>query len=294
MSVNIFYVYLLLDPRNFFVPFYIGKGKLDRCYTHFKENIQNTRNVFKYRKIQAIKQVTGSFPPVIFWKKELNEIEAYKLETELILRFGRKGIEANGILTNRIIDSIPPSALGIKRKWKPLSEEHKKNIGKAHLGMKRPESCGKNISKALKGRKFSEEICNKLSMIRKGKPSSFSGKHHSEETKDKMRKVKRPAIWTLLNEEKTKIAKKRISEKHSNVFEVLDLEKNIKYLTNSLKQFAIENNIANYKSLWQSSIREYPYLNRWKCKKIYNAKEKYDNDLSFFIKTHTITFDYAT
>lgn len=40
--------------------------------------------------------------------EKLSEEDAYKLETELIIKYGRKGIDKNGILTNRCLDRHPP------------------------------------------------------------------------------------------------------------------------------------------------------------------------------------------
>ena len=50
---NIYYVYALIDPITD-LPFYIGKGKNNRCYSHLKETQSNTDNIFKFRKIQSI------------------------------------------------------------------------------------------------------------------------------------------------------------------------------------------------------------------------------------------------
>jgi len=64
MSEN-FYVYAYLDPRkiknynfeNYIFdaePFYIGKGKDDRMYTHLQEAQRNLKSSYKLNKIRKI------------------------------------------------------------------------------------------------------------------------------------------------------------------------------------------------------------------------------------------------
>ena len=96
---NIFYTYLLLDPRNFYLPFYVGKGKNKRAESHLKEtNINKTDNEIKFRIIQNIRK-TNQEPIIFYWNKNLSEIESLKLEKELILKFGRINM-GTGILSN--------------------------------------------------------------------------------------------------------------------------------------------------------------------------------------------------
>lgn len=108
-----FYVYQYIDPRND-LPFYIGKGTNDRKLDHLKETVESTINIRKYNKIQSIK--TDGYEPII---QEIaifeNEEDAYALENQLIQKYGRKGIEENGILMNLTLGSNPPSHKG--KKW---------------------------------------------------------------------------------------------------------------------------------------------------------------------------------
>lgn len=86
-----------------------------------------------------------------------------------------------------------------------FSEEHRKNLSKAHKG-KIPWIKGKNhseatklkISKAAKGRIFSKETRRKLSEANKGKVSWIKGLKHSKESKRKMslaRRGKKNSNW---------------------------------------------------------------------------------------------------
>ena len=113
-----YYVYVYLDPRkvgeyNFlnyefnYEPFYVCKGKGNRCYKHLKETEDGTENLIKYRKIKKILN-DGLKPKIIKIAKNLNEDDAYSLETILIKTIGRKK-DNSGPLTNILIENKPPS-----------------------------------------------------------------------------------------------------------------------------------------------------------------------------------------
>ena len=106
-----YYVYLLLDPRKSYLPFYVGKGKNDRWKKHLTETRQTTHNLHKYNTIIAI-QNAGLNITMIKWQENMTEDDAYDLEEKLILRFGRKIFDTDGILTNICISSRPPSQIG--------------------------------------------------------------------------------------------------------------------------------------------------------------------------------------
>ncbi len=113
---EIYYVYLLLDPRKYYLPFYVGKGKDTRWNIHLTESKKATKNIRKWNKIQKIRK-DGFEPIVIFWKENMKEEPAYDLEEELIARFGRIDFDEGGILTN-ICDSARPPAYDDERREK--------------------------------------------------------------------------------------------------------------------------------------------------------------------------------
>ena len=105
-----FYVYQLTDPRNN-QPFYIGKGTGNRAKTHLLE-IPDTRNVYKENKIAAIRR-EGLEPKIEYIAENISDEKiAYNIEAELIKKYGRKGYDTGGILTNICPDARPPNHKG--------------------------------------------------------------------------------------------------------------------------------------------------------------------------------------
>ena len=105
-----FYVYELTDPRTG-MPFYVGKGTGARAKTHFWE-IPATRNIHKENKINAIRQA-GLEPTIRYVVENIEDEDiAYAIEEALIQKYGRKGYEQDGILTNICINSRPPNHKG--------------------------------------------------------------------------------------------------------------------------------------------------------------------------------------
>jgi len=131
---NEFYVYFYLDPTRNFLPFYVGKGKKGRAYSHLFETEENTENKRKFGRIRIIRE-KGFEPEVIFWKKELSEDAAYDLEEKMISFFGRKGFEPGGILMNICPDNRPPNPKG-----KIRSEKHCKSISETKQGGNNPRA----------------------------------------------------------------------------------------------------------------------------------------------------------
>lgn len=93
-----YYVYIYLDPRKpglykcdeIFLshkPFYIGKGKNDRCFDHLKE--KNAKNTHKKRVLNKIFNSKQS--PIIFiYKQNISQLDAFDLEKNLINFFSIK------------------------------------------------------------------------------------------------------------------------------------------------------------------------------------------------------------
>jgi hypothetical protein len=173
--MNRFFVYALVDPRNQ-QPFYIGKGCGERPKKHLTETLEQTDNVRKFYKIQALREA-GVEPTILKLKEDLSEVEAFQFEEEQIRYYGRKGLEPDGILTNLVFDNQPPSRIGRKHSeatklkisqsmtGKPKSSEHRANIGAAkagenspHWGQPVPEERKAKIRQGNLGKKRSEDV----------------------------------------------------------------------------------------------------------------------------------------
>lgn len=136
--MNIFYVYALCDPTNDGKYFYIGKGKNNRAYEHLSKHPINykSENPRKDNKISKIRNM-GFEPYVEKIQEGLSETDAYELEESLISKYGRKGYDDNGILTNICAGARPPLGKG----WNKLTEEAKIKISLTNIH--------KNIDKSL-------------------------------------------------------------------------------------------------------------------------------------------------
>jgi uncharacterized protein len=106
VATNFYYIYALKDPRQSPAkPFYIGKGAGSRAYDHLV-NPDGTR---KFARIEAILQ-SGTKPLVAVLAEDLTEMQALRLEAELISAFGTE--ETGGLLTNAVV----PAGIGGKRR----------------------------------------------------------------------------------------------------------------------------------------------------------------------------------
>lgn len=106
MATNFFYVYALKDPRSSpALPFYIGKGTGSRAYDH----LVTPDATGKYARIKEILNA-GTKPIVDILVDDLTEIQALRLEAELIAAFGT--IASGGLLTNAV---VPTGLSGKKR-----------------------------------------------------------------------------------------------------------------------------------------------------------------------------------
>lgn len=186
-----YYVYLLLDPRKFYAPFYIGKGKDERL----NESLRRSHNSFVRNICKAIRKA-GLEPVASIWKPQLSEAEAFDLECELIARFGRRGIDPGGILANRTLGGEGASGYTVEfseerrrkiseaQKGRKLSsEETRKKLSESHRGLKQSEETKAKRSASMKGRKLSPEHIEKLRSSKTGAKNPNYGKVSSRKGK---------------------------------------------------------------------------------------------------------------
>lgn len=170
-----FYSYVLKRPNG--VPFYIGKGKGNRCFVHLKPwHLKHDTNRLKVNIINKIRK-NGEEPIIEIIKKGLTENEAFQIETEQIKLYGR--IENGGLLANmsdggegqsgyhhtdELKQSFSEMFSGDKNPFygKSHSEDSLKKIGDVNRGKVLNEEWRKKLSESTKGRKKSEEHKNKI------------------------------------------------------------------------------------------------------------------------------------
>jgi hypothetical protein len=168
-----YFVYVLVDPREG-TPFYVGKGKGNRPYDHFREAKLKKGNASpKIAKIRKIwKQ--GLKVPVFYMAKGLTEQEAFQKEFETFQRIGFvnltniayiKGVGGDNLLLhpNReaIIAENTKRLLKVNnfRRGKDYSliygesegEREKKKRRDSLSGRKRDPAIGCKVAKALTG-----------------------------------------------------------------------------------------------------------------------------------------------
>lgn len=99
-----YYVYVYKDPDTM-QPFYIGKGHGNRYLDHANKPYHSFKRV--QDKIKSIRNKAAE-PIIEFAHINLQEEIAYNLEEELIIKYGRKDIDPDGILMNICLGARPP------------------------------------------------------------------------------------------------------------------------------------------------------------------------------------------
>ncbi len=182
------YVYIYYDPRKEPIePIYVGKGNDERLRDHLYLKTNNILN----SKINKIREL-GLYPIIEKYIDNISDDEAYKIEIELISKFG-KIVDNTGTLCN-YCDGGKGGRLGFKH-----SEETKKLFSEQRKGKSQTENqyeanCNRVISeehkesirKKLKGTKRSEESIEKTRLWHLGsKRSEETKKLFSEQRKGK-------------------------------------------------------------------------------------------------------------
>lgn len=251
-----YYVYIYLDPLKKgsykfdkytfeFEPFYIGKGKKQRMYSHLNV-AKGTRKGRHNRVIARIKSILQvGMEPIIFKISDLlSEQEAGFLEVSLIQLIGRKGIE-DGILMNTTaggdggITWIGEHPFKGKKLSEILGEERAKKVKE-----KVSECASKRVGK------YNPNYGNR------GEKSKLFGKKHSEETKDRIRKK------TIENQ-----SKKSYEEMQESIKKMIDAKSHVSDDVKKIWYSSISSSLkARYASgdLFKDSHREKLRLTNYK------------------------------
>jgi hypothetical protein len=123
-----FYVYAYFCPDTGAM-LYVGKGKDKRAWYHLyaaRENKRHSSNRHWHYKLLSIIQ-QGKEPRIILLNEQLSCEDALSIETSLILKYGRRDYDPDGILYNVCIEA---------NDWTGLThtQEAKDKIGAAQLG----------------------------------------------------------------------------------------------------------------------------------------------------------------
>jgi len=304
-----FYVYIYLDPRKLgqyiyqnyefeALPFYVGKGYHNRKLDSLNRSYNLNNNNERFRKIRKIFKENLK-PIIIEVKNNLSEQDALKFEIKLIKMIGRKGLKEGPLLnhtnggdgtTGLILTQKHKNAIIQSNLTRPkMSIEGKKRITEANKGKIKTKKQIDAIIKANTGRKVSEK---------QKKGLDWTGRHHSEQTKEKLRNKK------ISNETKEKMsisAKKRAlkmnmalfkGKKHSEeerlkirkIYEI-SFDSEIKYISGLLnfKEWCKTNLINDRKFLNVVNKNNF-YLEKYKIKKYYLYEKKHDIKLYKLIK----------
>lgn len=187
------YVYVYLDTRkpgifiydelNFeYEPFYVGKGCGNRAYDHINE--KRIINAHKSGKIKKIKDCCLS-PKILFLYENLDDVEAQKIEIEVIEKIGRY---PNGPLTN--MTNGGDGSLGLKRSIESIDKQKEsiRNNKEWYDKMKSVEFSNK-MSNILKKYYSIDENRMLVSERQMGDKNSMYGKKTSEKQKESVRKA---------------------------------------------------------------------------------------------------------
>jgi group I intron endonuclease len=180
----IHYVYLTTNLVN--GKQYIGDHtiKNDKKY-YIGSGILLLYAIKKYGECNFFKEILEWFP---------TRQEAFNAQVKYINEFNtlipngynispKGGHLAKESLSDETKKKISDAKMGKKRK--PFSKDHIKNIGKSSIGRNKGR---KFNSSPKKGKPLCDETKKKISDAQKGKIPWISGKHHSNETKEKISK----------------------------------------------------------------------------------------------------------
>jgi len=190
LTENVFYVYLLIDPRNN-KSFYVGKGCGNRIYDHVKEAQRSSKNSYKLNKIRKIMNLGLD---INYEKVFRTNIEAKALEYEI------KIIKEIGLdnLCNITPGGKNNSLYGEDNGMYGVHRYGKDN---PFYGRKHTKQTKQKIREVNTGRKYSIETNKKkgspgeknpmYGTHRNGEENPFYGRKHTKEAKIKISKSKK-------------------------------------------------------------------------------------------------------
>jgi len=166
-----FYVYIIFRWDG--SPCYVGKGRGDRWLRHAK----NSTN----RHLGRIYAQAGGTLPIIKVREGLTHAEACETEIALIIAIGRADL-GRGPLVNftdggeGMLGHRPSpetcEKIASSHRGRPLSAEHKAQIGETQRGKPKPDGHGAKVAAALIGHVISEATRAKIGAANRGQKRS--------------------------------------------------------------------------------------------------------------------------
>lgn len=175
-------------------PFYVGKGKNERAWSHFSRTDKHPLT-YKINKLKS-----NGISIMVSLYSGLDEEFSLFLEEELIAKYGRKDLGTGCLLnltnggegsSGRIASDTLRKNMSKAKSGQKYSEIARKNMSEASKNRVYTTERNKNVSKGLTGHLVSEETKKKISEKAKiynaGEHNGMFGKTHTEEAKQKQR-----------------------------------------------------------------------------------------------------------
>ena len=168
-----FYTYIYYDPSRDHEPFYVGKGTGGRAYYWKYKNSRVKDRIKKINELGLCLEI-GIYG-------DLDEEFSCFLESELILKFGRRDLKTGSLWNftdggesnaNRKFSLEHRANIKASKMGKIPSLETRIKMSVAHKGSFRSDEIKTKMSKAQAGKSLSEEHKQNLSKANKGKPIS--------------------------------------------------------------------------------------------------------------------------
>ena len=229
-----YYVYHLINPITNQV-FYVGKGTKNRCYQHLKDTLETSKNKRLWGHINNIRK-EGKEPIVFKLQENLEEDYAYDLEELEIKKYGRKGIDEDGILMNIVEGGKgkAPKLLGEANGFygRKHTEETKKIISQKNSGVPKPKDKEAKENSKIAALEYwsneTEQIQERKKQLGvEGKKYWEGSEEEIEAKKDKLRKLyekRYMIVWPDGTEEIVVNLKQACIDKgfnHSSVYKVM-------------------------------------------------------------------------
>lgn len=217
-----YYVYHIINPLTDRI-FYVGKGTGSRCKQHLTDKKEYAFNKRLNGYIRNL--IENNTPPIITKIAEnLTEQEAYELEESEIKKYGRRGIDDEGILLNLIESGRPPIFKGEEHPWygRSHTDESKRKMSET-----KKELYKKGLIKTCKGHKHTDEAKEK-------NRQAHLGKKQTEDTINKRIKTRKEN-----KKPQTDYQKQKAREANQKTWKIITPEGNEEIITN-LRQYSLE------------------------------------------------------